>query len=163
MVVDYPKDMPVGPSIREKARFAGYFLKLQGYESGVAKPGQRPETAPLLIGRLEWEPTMAAIQPDNTQELKWGAAAVAVIAAAWLLQFLYFKRRRKKVAAPQPKFDPATGEPISIDTWLERSSRHASRAGDAAESENDYIAGEDNPGGYPNPDVPWYPDRSGRG
>ena len=54
IVVDYPKEMPQGYDIRENVRFAGYFLKLQGYEPAGARPGQRPEKAPLLIGRLEW-------------------------------------------------------------------------------------------------------------
>ena len=39
IVVDLPKGMPIGPSVHEKAMFAGYFLKLQGYQSAGAKPG----------------------------------------------------------------------------------------------------------------------------
>ncbi len=60
IVLDYPKGMPLGYDIRENARFAGYFLKLQGYEPANARPGQRPEKAPLLIGRLDWAAPPAA-------------------------------------------------------------------------------------------------------
>ena len=95
MVVGLPAGMPIGPTVQEKATFAGYFLKLQGYESGLAKPGQPRETAPLLIGRLEWEPAALA-HTDNTQELKWGSLVLAVVAAVWVLQFLYFKGRREE-------------------------------------------------------------------
>ncbi len=38
IVVDLPKGMPIGPSVYEKARFTGYFFKLQGYEP--AAPGR---------------------------------------------------------------------------------------------------------------------------
>ena len=71
IVLDYPKGMPLGYDIRENARFAGYFLKLQGYEPANARPGQRPEKAPLLIGRLEWTPP-ATPPAEQSQQLTCG-------------------------------------------------------------------------------------------
>jgi hypothetical protein len=122
ITLDYPKGMPIGDSMDEKVKFAGYFLKLQGYEPGTAKPGQAPEKAPLLIGRLEWEPTAAAASPaDNTQEWIWGGALLAVIGLVFGLQFVYGKWMRHKPAVRSMIPDAATGEVISIDSWLERS------------------------------------------
>ena len=65
IVLDYPAEMPDRGFVHEKVRFAGYFLKLQGYEPATAKPGQRPDRAPLLIGRLEWAPNRR--RPRNRQ------------------------------------------------------------------------------------------------
>ncbi len=74
MVVDLPPGMPIGPFVNEKARFAGYFLKLQGYLPPGAKPGQAPEKAPLLIGRLQWKPPTPT-ENDNATEWIWGLGA----------------------------------------------------------------------------------------
>jgi hypothetical protein len=128
IVLDYPKDMP--DNVREKVRLAGYFLKLQGYEPATAKPGQAPERAPLLIGRVERR-TVVLTPTDNRQELVVGVVLAAVIGLAWGIQFVYLKRRRKKkTAAPAPKFHTATGEIISLDEWLERSGQNAAQAED---------------------------------
>ena len=66
IVLDYPKGMSRRDDIRHSARFAGYFLKLKGYEPGDAGPGQRPEKAPLLIGRLEWMLSAEQDTPPQT-------------------------------------------------------------------------------------------------
>ena len=126
IVVDYPKGMPIGYDIRAKAKFAGYFLKLQGYEPGSAKPGQTPEKAPLLIGRLAWEPAAVAAPPiDNTQEWIWGLSVLAVIGLALVWRLVYYKWIRRKPAARPMMPDAATGEVIPIEAWLERSNFNA--------------------------------------
>ena len=126
IVVDYPRGMPVGYDIRAKAKFAGYFLKLQGYEPGSAKPGQAPDKAPLLIGRLQWEPTAVATPPiDDTQEWIWGLSVLAVIGVALGLRLVYYKWVRRKPAARPMIPDAATGEVIPIEAWLERSNFNA--------------------------------------
>ena len=101
IVVDYPKGMPMGFGIQAKAKFAGYFLKLQGYEPGSAKPGQAPEKAPLLIGRLEWEPTaVAAPRIDSRQEWTWGLGLLAAIGLVLGLHLIYRKWIRRKPRGP---------------------------------------------------------------
>lgn len=119
IVVDYPSAMPKGFDIRAKAKFAGYFLKLQGYEPGSAKPGQRPEKAPLLIGRLEWDPTPVVIPPtDNTHELVWGLVLGGVIGFVLLVRWVIFRWFRPK---RPPISDSAAGGAIPVDEWLDRS------------------------------------------
>ena len=72
MVVDYPKGMPSGPDIRERAKFVGYFLKLQGYLPHDGRPGQRAEKVPLLIGRLRLG--TASLSPGTDRTLEWALA-----------------------------------------------------------------------------------------
>jgi hypothetical protein len=123
IVVGYPKGMPVGYDIRRdygnvQARFAGYFLKLQDYESGLAKPGQRPEKAPVLIGRLEWTPTAEPLA-DNTQQTLWAAVLLGVVALLAIGWFL-FKPRGHARAAPPRVVATSSGEAMPIDQWLEQ-------------------------------------------
>ena len=124
IVVGYPKELPVGYDIRSDygkvaARFAGYFLKLQGYESGLAKPGQRPEKAPLLIGRLEWTPTTAP-PADNSPELTWAAVLLGIAGLAFLVWLVLFRPKRPMPPAPPRVVDPSSGEAIPLDAWLEQ-------------------------------------------
>jgi hypothetical protein len=121
IVVDFPKGMPVGHRIHEHAKFAGYFLKLQGYEPGAAKPGQRPEKAPLLIGRLEWDPIVAP-PADNTTEWLWGLPVLAMVVLAFFFHWAYGKWFRPKPAVRSLVSDAASGDVMPIETWLEQSS-----------------------------------------
>ena len=137
IVVDYPKGMPVGFGIQAKAKFAGYFLKLQGYEPGSAKPGQAPEKAPLLIGRLEWEPAAVAAPPiDSRQEWTWGLGLLAAIGLVLGLHLVYRKWIRRKPPARSAMPTVASGEVIPIEAWLERSSFNAS-------DQSEHVADED--------------------
>ncbi len=123
IVLDYPKGMPQGYDIRENARFAGYFLKLQGYEPATARPGQRPEKAPVLIGRLEWMSPSAAPAAEPERSL-WGdytivvGAAAAVVLAGLAVWFVY-RRRGRKAPLPHAATSPSR-EPVAIDRWLEQ-------------------------------------------
>lgn len=124
IVVDCPKDMPVGPSVREKAKFTGYFLKLQGYLPAEAKPGDPIEKAPLLIGRIKWEPEVVP-EADETREWIWGLALFAVIGLVLAARFLYFRLKpRRRTSLPNTAMSPS-GEVISIDSWLEQTNLNA--------------------------------------
>ncbi len=87
IVVDFPTGIPLGQFIHEKAQFVGYFLKLQGYRLRPGKAWPAPEKAPLLIGRLQWEPAavVAAPVPVATQGWTWGLSLLAVIGAVLVL------------------------------------------------------------------------------
>lgn len=73
-----PEGMSVGPSVEERARFVGYFFKLQGYLEAGAKPRAKPLRAPLLVGRLSRYPTLTEVQASTG----WDWASIAVVAAA---------------------------------------------------------------------------------
>jgi hypothetical protein len=121
MVVDLPKGMPIGGEVYEKAKFAGYFLKLQGYHAFGVRPGTVPDRAPLLIGRLEWTPSVAVSPPvDSRQEWIWGLSFLALIGFVLGLRFVYFKWFRKKAMIRPVVHTTSTGEVIPIDAWLEQ-------------------------------------------
>ncbi len=121
IVVDLPEGMPVGVRVSEQVRVVGYFFKLQGYYPGKAKPGARPEPAPLLIGRLVW------VRPDRPQgqraEWPWGWVLLGglLLVIGVRLSFLLFRRRRGTglagSARPVGRSRPGS---LSVDDWFER-------------------------------------------
>ena len=138
VVIDYPPEMPIGYNIHAKAKFAGYFFKLQGYEPASAKPGQAPENAPLLIGRLEWTPSAAATLPlGGQQEWLWGLVLLAVIALVFGFRWMYHKSSRQKPASYGRIPEPASGEVVPIEQWLDQSDFDEGSDSDRAHAEND--------------------------
>jgi hypothetical protein len=119
LVVDYPKGMPVGHDIHARARFAGYFLKLQGYESGMTRPGDRPEKAPLLIGRLEWLPARAP-RTDTAAEWIVGLAVLALVGLGFLVNYFYRRRHPHPRPYAPAKVVSTAEQTMSIDQWLEQ-------------------------------------------
>ena len=128
IVVDCPKDLPVGPSVREKVTFAGYFLKLQGYRPAEAKPGDPIEKAPLLIGRIQWKPAVAP-RDDRSQEWIWGLALLGVIGLVLAARFLYFRLKPRRRASLSSVATSPSGEVISIDSWLEQTNLNTDENG----------------------------------
>ncbi len=128
IVVDCPEDMPVGPSVREKATFAGYFLKLQGYLPAESKPGDPIEKAPLLIGRIDWKPVVVQ-DADRSLEWIWGLALFVVVGLVLAARFLYFKLRPRRRLSPPSVATSPSGEVISIDSWLEQANLNADEDG----------------------------------
>jgi hypothetical protein len=119
MVVDLPKGLAIDRPIDEKARFAGYFVKLQGYHPASSKPGTAPEKSPLLIGRIEWTPS-APTPTENSQEWIWGSAVLGLIVAMFVLRFV-FGRTRRRTTVPRGILTPASDAVIPVETWLEHS------------------------------------------
>jgi hypothetical protein len=128
IIVDFPAKMPVNAYIREKARFAGYFLKVQGYQSGIAKPGGPPERAPLLIGRLDWKPTAAPAATVVVQDWMWVVAVLAILLAAWGARFVFW-RREKPTAGRNTLTPPADGV-IPVEAWLEQCTTNSRERGE---------------------------------
>ncbi len=116
MVIDLPKGMPIGVACEEKAKVAGYFFKLQGYEPGSAKPNARPLVAPLLIGRIHWEPRV--VPAVSASDWTWGLVAVAVlIVVAAVLGFAAMRRDRHVALAPLAM--SRNPETPSLEEWLD--------------------------------------------
>ncbi len=92
IVPELPEGMPIANKIEEQATVVGYFMKMQGYEDGLAKPGAPPEKAPFLIGRLAWEPQIRRIHPvrnEGSRNWTWwilGGLFVGYIGLRWWLQ-----------------------------------------------------------------------------
>jgi hypothetical protein len=135
IVVDLPAKLPIGRPIHEPAKFAGYFLKVHGYHAALSRPGQAPEKAPLLIGRLEWTPPTPAT--DSAQEWIWGLAALGLIAAVLAARFVFDKLKRRK-AVGRGILTPPPDAVIPVDRWLEQSgfAPHDGGRGDGDGGEN---------------------------
>ncbi len=118
LTADLPKGMPIGSSVEEQVTFYGYFLKLQGYEPGGAKPNQRPLAAPLLIGRMVWHSAAAAkAEGESFSQMFWlviAGAGLAVAAGVWLIVRLAggsTSAVRGRTLAPLPA--------VPMDQWLQ--------------------------------------------
>ena len=138
IVADLPDGMPIGPSVYEKAKFAGYFLKLQGYHAVGAGPGAVPDRSPLLIGRLQWTPPPVVKSPiSGRQEWFWGLGLLAVIALAIGFRWIYQKSSRSKSALHIKIPEPASGEVIPIEKWLDQSDFNEGSDSGSGLAEND--------------------------
>lgn len=120
IVLDYPKDMPRGASLDQRVRFAGYFLKLQGYRAAESKPGDPILKAPLLIGRIEWTPPVAA-KEDDSRSWRLGATLLIVVGLAIIVFYIFAKLKPKKITTLSGTATTATGAVVSIESWLEQS------------------------------------------
>jgi hypothetical protein len=110
--------MPIGSSVEEQATFYGYFLKLQGYEPGGAKPNERPLAAPLLIGRMVWHSAaVAKAEGERFSQMFWlviAGAGLAVAAGVWLIVRLAggsTSAARGRTLGPLPA--------VPMDQWLQ--------------------------------------------
>ncbi|MGC8643296.1 MAG: hypothetical protein ACP5XB_25850 [Isosphaeraceae bacterium] len=85
-----PEGFPVGPNVSERVVFNGYFLKIMKYEAGDITRG-----APVLVGKLGWEPNPAspppgkAPQPGISNRLFWSLAILAGLFFVSLGRFGY--------------------------------------------------------------------------
>jgi hypothetical protein len=91
-----PEGLPIGIDVSERVVFNGYFLKILKYQAGDAARG-----APVLVGKLGWEPHPAA-EPakESNRVLFWSMVAIGAMFLISLLrwvfqlfQFLYAPRR----------------------------------------------------------------------
>ena len=83
VVVDFPTKMPVGVAIREKGSSPATSSRFKATSPAAAKPGQPPERAPLLIGRLDWNPTAAPAETGIWPDWIWDVAALAFLVLMW--------------------------------------------------------------------------------
>jgi hypothetical protein len=132
VVLDLPQGMPIGADVYEKARLAGYFFKLQGYHEAGAKPHAKPLRTPLLLGRLEWEPTVEPVVQSS--DWGWGLVLLGILAAVLVIRvgLLMVGKTRRKTAAATPVVKPL--QPPAADDWLERVG--AIRIGESVEGDS---------------------------
>jgi hypothetical protein len=121
-----PEGMPIGAEVDERARFAGYFFKLQGYYEAGAKPRAPPMRAPLLIGRLE--KTSPTAQPAPPADCGWGCTVVSVVvlltAAGLVIQAFAGRRAiRRRLASKEQTT-------ASVRDWLREDFARQTCSGD---------------------------------
>jgi hypothetical protein len=69
-----PTGLPIGPNLSERVVFNGYFLKIWKYQASDVARG-----APLLIGRIGWEPREIASTDGSNSTLRWSLIAIGVM------------------------------------------------------------------------------------
>jgi hypothetical protein len=109
--------MPIGPNVHERATFAGYFLKNQGYHAAGAKPTDKVLPAPLLIGRIEHHPE-PAVQPAqgfaSPSWLTWATIIVGgIIVIGW---FVHQSRSRPQSVSISSQAE--TTRKAQLEGWL---------------------------------------------
>jgi hypothetical protein len=112
-----PPGLPVGVDVSERVVFNGYFLKILRYQAGDA-----PRGAPVLIGKLGWEPRPAA-EPvkESNRVLFWSMIAIGAMFLVSLLRWV-FQLFRFLHAPRRP--DPARTfsdhiPPADLQAWVE--------------------------------------------
>jgi hypothetical protein len=134
LVSELPKGMPTGDDLPERAKFNGYFLKLQGYYHGTAKPGDPPQTSPLLVGKLSWRPsTPVHVNPQAPSWVIWVGLAICGMIGVRLFMFIVRWRNASKTTERPVVERPAIadGAEGNVDSWVtaakERELRGAGR------------------------------------
>jgi hypothetical protein len=108
---DVPKGFPIGPNISERVVFNGYFLKIWKYEAGDVTRG-----APLLIGRIGWEPGESVVADNQgmSSTLRWTLIGLGAMFFISLLRWLIPLRRL--FTRPVPSERPPVRGPEELDT-----------------------------------------------
>lgn len=120
VTAELPPQMPIGPSVNEKATVVGYFLKLQGYHAAGAGPKDKALAAPLLVGRVQWKPSTKPEIKTDAEFFGWWwwliIAAAALIGLRLVLP-LFFTRRSEPIVSPvRREFDRP--DEAKVGDWL---------------------------------------------
>jgi len=117
-----PDGFPLGADVSERVVFNGYFLKIMKYQAGDV-----PRGAPVLVGRLGWEPHAApagggAPATESNRLLYWSLVALGVMflmsLGRWVFQLSRFLSgpRSTIIPASHAAEDIAPGE---LDAWVD--------------------------------------------
>ena len=127
MVTDLPPNMPIGAdgSLNEDAVLIGYFFKVQGYYSrqqqiqieASGKPA-KPHKAPLILGRLIWQPSPITASATKTTPV-WVIATIGGIGIIVVVGWVYWSSRRR-TSVPRITIT-SSGDPDApaFDNWLD--------------------------------------------
>ena len=100
---EIPPGMKIGSKLEYDLTFHGYFFKIQGYQARDSAPNSKLIRAPLLMGRIEWQPPppLALQAPaDTTREWILGGAIVGLLGLAALLFYLFVGREDRNSPGP---------------------------------------------------------------
>jgi hypothetical protein len=114
---DAPEGFPMGANVSERVVFNGYFLKFMMYEANGTT-----HRAPVLVGRIGWQPSEPAAKPGENSTLRWTLIILGIMffasLARWIFQLRRFLNPPSRSAASLVK--PVTEEidPVSLDAWV---------------------------------------------
>jgi hypothetical protein len=105
-----PKGFPIGTDVSERVVFNGYFLKIWKYQAGDVVRG-----APLLVGKIGWQPREPDSSGDPNSILRWSLLFLGLLFAISLARWTY-QLRRLFVAASSTTSRATTGPAEEIDS-----------------------------------------------
>jgi hypothetical protein len=113
-----PEGFPLGPDLAERVVFNGYFLKILRYQAGDV-----PRGAPLLIGRIGWDPQPSAPPAGRSNRtLYWSLVILAVLFLISLGRWSH--QLFRALSSPRRPSPPSTGGTTELSaeelrSWLE--------------------------------------------
>jgi hypothetical protein len=126
-----PPGLPIGSTISERVVFNGYFLKIWKYHAGDVARG-----APLLVGRIGWEPREPVAPTGSNSMLRWSLLAIGVMFVISLLRWGY--QMTRLVTAPTVSPLVMAGSPIqeidssTLEDWV-----HSMSESDGSDDDED--------------------------
>jgi hypothetical protein len=130
MFEDAPAGLPIGPNLSERVVFNGYFLKIWKYQASDVARG-----APLLIGRIGWDPRETTSSDGNNSTLRWSLVAIGVMFVISLGRWGY--QLYRLFTAPPLSTLLARGSPTEeVDASILEDWVHSMRSDDDAGDED---------------------------
>ena len=121
-----PDGFPLGANVSERVVFNGYFLKIMKYQAGDVARG-----APVLIGRIGWEPHPApaggaAPAAESNRLLYWSLVALGVMFVMSLGRWVF--QLSRMLSGPRSAITPASYRaddiaPGELDAWVDSVAR----------------------------------------
>jgi hypothetical protein len=114
-----PEGLPIGGNISERVVFNGYFLKLMKYQAADVARG-----APVLVGRIGWEPPRSTPAEDANTSLKWSLWVIGgmffISLGRWIFQLhkLFTAPKLSPKLPPNEEIDPST-----LNAWAQSLAR----------------------------------------
>jgi hypothetical protein len=111
-----PSGLPIGTNLSERVVFNGYFLKIWKYQASDVARG-----APLLVGRIGWDPREPASADGNNSILRWSLVAIGVMFVISLGRWAYQLYRRFTAAPLSPFLSPGSPteevDALALEDW----------------------------------------------
>jgi hypothetical protein len=115
---DAPSGLPLGPNLSERVVFNGYFLKIWKYQASDVARG-----APLLVGRIGWDPRETSSTGGDNSTLRWSLIAIAVMFVISLGRWAYQLYRLFTVPPVSALLSPGSPteevDASALDDWVQ--------------------------------------------
>jgi hypothetical protein len=114
-----PVGLPIGGNISERVVFNGYFLKLMKYQAADVARG-----APLLVGRIGWEPSATTPADGTSLSLKLSLWVIGGMFFISLGRWIFQLHRLFTAPAFTPRL-PSNDEidPSTLNAWAQSLAR----------------------------------------
>lgn len=140
VVPELPEGMPCGRKVQERVVLYGYFFKLQGYEPRMREEAQKsdsPLLAPIIVGRLMWQPSPLATPETPTNDIPWLYIAVGLVVAGGLIVSFVTLTARRPMVPPRVSGRNSDPDAPSVDDWLDQAQSGELTLGNNSQAESE--------------------------